>query len=298
MKATTLPSPSVRISPKGFTFNAACMSLMQDVDYVQFLHNFKDDQLIAIACGPNDKDNTPWRLKCSSREVRAKRVKWSKFYLFICNEMNWLVGNEYTMPASLQKFDGERVIFFDLADSKEGSSLWNLKMSDLQPANVDAEPAIVFRFAGRNDCTLILRFIRELAKYEHMENEVIASEELLGEWLFDKRAAEVLFAVVDGQEVGFALFFPNFSTFLGRAGLYLEDLFVLPDNRGRGIGTAILRELARIAVERGYGRFEWSCLDWNTPSIEFYLSLGAEPMSDWTGYRLSGDTLTEFANGG
>ena len=158
-------------------------------------------------------------------------------------------------------------------------------------------PSITFRFALRDDCAIILRFIRELAAYELMENEVVATEELLGEWLFDKRAAEVLFAVADDQEVGFALFFPNFSTFLGRAGLYLEDLFVLPDYRGRGIGAALLRELARIAVDRGYGRFEWACLDWNKPSIDFYLSLGAEPMSDWTGYRLSGDTLTEFAKG-
>ena len=156
-------------------------------------------------------------------------------------------------------------------------------------------PSITFRFALRDDCAIILRFIRELAEYELMENEVVATEELLGEWLFDKRAAEVLFAVADGHEVGFALFFPNFSTFLGRAGLYLEDLFVLPDYRGRGIGAALLRELARIAVDRGYGRFEWACLDWNKPSIDFYLSLGAKPMSDWTGYRLSGDTLTEFA---
>jgi len=157
--------------------------------------------------------------------------------------------------------------------------------------------SVTFRLAGREDCALILRFIRELAAYEHMEEAVVATQEVLAEWLFDKRAAQVLFAVMDGREVGFALFFPNFSTFLGRAGLYLEDLFVLPAYRGRGIGTAVLRELARMAVGRGYGRFEWACLDWNTPSIEFYLSLGAEPMHEWTGYRLSGDTLNAFANG-
>ena len=160
------------------------------------------------------------------------------------------------------------------------------------------EPHVILRFAGRGDCALILRFIRSLAAYEHMENDVTATEELLAEWLFDKRAAEVLLAVVDEREVGFALLFPNFSTFLGRAGLYLEDLYVLPEHRGHGIGKAMLRELARIAVERGYGRFEWACLDWNKPSVDFYLSLGAEPMNDWTTYRLSGDTLTNLANGG
>jgi len=154
------------------------------------------------------------------------------------------------------------------------------------------QPHIVFRFAERDDCDLILSFIRKLAEYEKLENEVVATKELLAEWLFDKRIAEVLFAVVDGQEVGFALFFPSFSTFLGRAGLYLEDLYVLIEHRGRGIGTAMLRELAGIAIKRGYGRFEWACLDWNTPSIELYKSLGAEEMSDWTTFRLSGNALT------
>jgi GNAT superfamily N-acetyltransferase len=152
-----------------------------------------------------------------------------------------------------------------------------------------------FRSAERNDCALILYFIRELAKYEHLENEVVATEELLAEWLFDKRSAEVFFAVIDGQEVGFALYFTNFSTFLGRAGLYLEDLYVRPEYRGNGIGKAMLSELAKIAVERNYGRFEWWCLDWNTPSIEFYRSLGAEPMSDWTVYRMSGESLASLA---
>ena len=148
-----------------------------------------------------------------------------------------------------------------------------------------------FRFAVRDDTPLILSFIRALAAYEQMADQVIATEELLAEQLFDRGNAEVLFALEDGKEVGFALFFHNFSTFLGRAGLYLEDLYVLPEHRGRGYGKALLRQLARIARERGYGRMEWWCLDWNRPSIDFYLSLGAEPMRDWTVYRLSGATL-------
>ena len=154
---------------------------------------------------------------------------------------------------------------------------------------------VKFRFAEREDCALILKFIRSLAKYERMENDVVATEEMLSDWLFDKHAAEVFFAMVDGKEVAFTLFFPNFSTFLGRAGLYLEDLFVLPEYRGRGIGTAILRELARIAVERGYGRMEWWCLDWNTDSIKFYEALGAEQMSEWTTHRVSGDAIKKLA---
>ena len=151
------------------------------------------------------------------------------------------------------------------------------------------------RFADEADTGLILHFIEELARYERMESEVVASEALLREWIFEKGKAEVLIGEWAGEPVGFALFFHNFSTFLGRAGLYLEDLYVKPEYRGQGYGKAILKKLAQIAVERGCGRLEWWCLDWNRPSIDFYLSLGAEPMSDWTVYRIAGDTLAALA---
>lgn len=154
---------------------------------------------------------------------------------------------------------------------------------------------ISFRFATEKDVGLILQFIKELARYEKMEDQVVATEEVLGEWIFVQKKAEVIFAMQDGKEVGFALFFHNFSTFLGRAGLYLEDLYVKPECRGSGIGKKILKQLAKIAVERNCGRLEWWCLDWNKPSIDFYLSLGAEPMKDWTVYRIAGDTLTKMA---
>ena len=150
--------------------------------------------------------------------------------------------------------------------------------------------------ASRADVPTILGFIRQLAAYEHLENEVIATEELLEEWMFDKEKAEALIAREGDTPVGFALYFHNFSTFLGRAGIYLEDLFVLKEYRGRGYGKALLCRLAQITVERGCGRLEWSCLDWNQPSIDFYRSLGAVPMSDWTVYRLTGDTLKNMAN--
>ncbi len=153
---------------------------------------------------------------------------------------------------------------------------------------------LTFRFAERKDTPLILKFIRELADYEKMLDEVVADEKTLEEWIFDRQKAEVLFAVAEGKEVGFALFFHNFSTFLGRAGIYLEDLFVQPEYRGRGYGKGILKKLAAIALERGCGRLEWWCLDWNKPSIDFYLSLGAEPMLDWTVYRIAGDTLRKL----
>ena len=152
-----------------------------------------------------------------------------------------------------------------------------------------------FRVANKEDCGLILSFIRSLADYEKMSEQVVATEDLLKEWIFDRKKAEVLFVCEDGKEVGFALFFHNFSTFLGRAGIYLEDLFVLPAYRGKGYGKALLKRLAQITVERGCGRLEWACLDWNQPSIDFYLSLGAIPMDEWTTYRLTGDTLLEMA---
>lgn len=148
-----------------------------------------------------------------------------------------------------------------------------------------------FRFAEKSDAGRILRFIKALAEYEKMSDEVVATEELLQEWIFEKKKAEVIFALEDEKEVGFALFFHNFSTFLGRAGLYLEDLYVLPEYRGKGYGKGLLQQLGKLAVQRGCGRLEWWCLDWNQPSIDFYRALGAEAMTDWTVYRITGDTL-------
>ena len=151
-----------------------------------------------------------------------------------------------------------------------------------------------FRYANSDDTALILSFIKELAEYEQMLDEVVATEELLNEWLFEKKKAEVIFALVDGKEIGFALFFHNFSTFLGRSGIYLEDLYIKPEYRGKGYGKALFKQLAKIAVERKCGRLEWWCLDWNKPSINFYLSLGAKAMDDWTVYRITGDTLKKL----
>lgn len=159
--------------------------------------------------------------------------------------------------------------------------------------------SVTFRPAASGDEELMLSFIRALADYEHMTDQVVATPALLREWIFEKKKAEVLFALDEGRAVGFALFFHNFSTFLGRAGIYLEDLFVLPQERGKGYGKALLKELARIAVERGCGRLEWSCLDWNQPSIDFYTKkMHAVPMEEWTTYRLTGETLEQAAKAG
>lgn len=152
-----------------------------------------------------------------------------------------------------------------------------------------------FKFATEIDLSTILSFIKDLAIYENMLDQVVSDENLLREWIFEKKKAEVIFVLEGEKEVGFALFFHNFSTFLGRAGLYLEDLFVLPEYRGKGYGKALLKKLARIAKERGCGRFEWSCLDWNKPSIDFYKSMGAASMDEWTVYRLTGDSLDNMA---
>ncbi len=153
-----------------------------------------------------------------------------------------------------------------------------------------------FRLAKKEDTALILSFINQLAEYEKMSDQVVADEQTLKKWIFDDKIAQVIFALEGGVEVGFALFFHNFSTFLGRAGIYLEDLFVKPEFRKRGHGKALIKKLAQIAVERGCGRLEFTCLDWNKPSIDFYLSLGAKQMNDWTIYRFQGQSLENLAN--
>lgn len=150
--------------------------------------------------------------------------------------------------------------------------------------------------AAEPDVPLILDFIRKLAEYEKLSHLVVATEENIRENVFGENpVARVLLAYWDDQPVGFALYLRNFSTFWGQAGIYLEDLFVEPEHRGKGIGKALLKRLAQIAVERGYRRLEWAVLDWNTPSIEFYRSLGAVPLNEWTAYRLTGDALARLA---
>lgn len=148
-----------------------------------------------------------------------------------------------------------------------------------------------FRPAVPGDEERILDFILALARYEHLEEQVTATPAILREWIFEKQKAEVLFPLVEEQEIGYALFFHNFSTFHGKAGIYLEDLFILPAFRGQGHGKALLREVARIALQRGCPRLEWACLDWNQPSIDFYRAMGAVPLGDWTTYRLTGEAL-------
>lgn len=151
------------------------------------------------------------------------------------------------------------------------------------------------RPAKREDTALILQFIKALAEYENMKDLVMATEDILEEYIFNQKKAEVIIAEYNKEPVGFALFFSNFSTFLGRPGIYLEDLFVKPEMRGKGFGKAILTYLAKLTKERNYGRLEWWCLDWNEPSIQFYKGNGARPMDEWTVFRLTGDALTNLA---
>ena len=159
-----------------------------------------------------------------------------------------------------------------------------------------SDPRITLRFATADDAGLILDFIRQLAEYENLTHEMVTDEDQLRQSLFgERRVAEVVIASFDGEPAGFALFFHNFSTFLGRPGIYLEDLFVIPALRGHGIGQVLLSHLAKIAVKRGCGRLEWAVLDWNTDAIRFYERLGAKPMDEWTMFRLTGDSLQELA---
>ena len=157
-------------------------------------------------------------------------------------------------------------------------------------------PDFVIRSASNADVPLILSFIRELAEFEKLSHEVVATEEALRATLFGERpAAEVRIGELQGKPVAFALFFHNYSTFLGKPGLYLEDLYVKPECRGKGLGKVMLSYLAKVAVERNCGRFEWWVLDWNTPAIDFYTKIGAVPMSEWTVQRVTGEALTKLA---
>lgn len=157
---------------------------------------------------------------------------------------------------------------------------------------------LTLRPATAADAALVLRFIVELAEYEQLAHEVVATEEALAQTLFGATpAAEVVLAAWDGVTVGFALFFPSYSTFLARPGLYLEDLYVRPSHRGRGIGLALLRHLAALAEQRGHGRLEWSVLDWNQPAIRFYQRVGAVALTEWTRWRVTGAALTALAGG-
>ena len=156
-------------------------------------------------------------------------------------------------------------------------------------------PNFTIRPAKETEAGLILEFIKKLAVYEKCSDEVIADEATIYNSIFVEKAAEVVFAEEDGIVIGFALFFHNFSTFVGRKGLYLEDLFIIPEKRGLGYGKAILKYLANIAVERNCGRMEWICLDWNAPSLAFYRSIGAIPMDEWTVQRMNENVVKAFA---
>jgi GNAT superfamily N-acetyltransferase len=156
---------------------------------------------------------------------------------------------------------------------------------------------LIIRPAEKRDIALILGFIRELAEYERLDDQVTATEEILEEWIFKKQRAEVLIGERDGQPVGYALFFYNFSTFLGKSGIYIEDVYVRPQYRKRGYGKEFFKHIAGLCRDRGCGRLEWACLDWNKPSIKFYLSLGAVPLDDWTLYRLTGEGIVKLAEG-
>ena len=154
---------------------------------------------------------------------------------------------------------------------------------------------LTFKIAERKDSGLILEYIKKLADYEKRLDEVIATEDAIEKWVFDEKQAEVIFALVDGTPVGFALYFLNFSTYIGNVNMHLEDLFVDPEHRGKGYGKALLKELGKIVIDRKYGRFEWTCLSWNKPSIDFYLSIGAEK-KDWNIFHFTGDALKDFVN--
>ncbi|MDP4144929.1 MAG: GNAT family N-acetyltransferase [Bacillota bacterium] len=165
-------------------------------------------------------------------------------------------------------------------------------MNKIIDTNLDA---FKLRFAEADDVPIILGFIRELAQYENILDQAVATEEILKESLFERKMAEVIIGEYENKPVAFALFFHNFSTFVGKPGIYLEDLYIKPEMRGKGLGKVLISFVAKLAVERNCGRFEWSCLDWNEPSIKFYKNMGAIPMDEWTIYRVQDGALNKLA---
>lgn len=155
--------------------------------------------------------------------------------------------------------------------------------------------SLTFELAKREDTALILKYIKKLADYEKRLDEVVATESDIEKWVFDEKQAEVIFVILNGEAIGFALYFLSFSTYIGNVNMHLEDLFIESEHRGKGYGKALLKELGKIVLERGYGRFEWTCLSWNKPSIDFYLSIGAE-MKDWELFHFKGEALEKFVN--
>lgn len=155
---------------------------------------------------------------------------------------------------------------------------------------------LIIREANKNDVKLILRFIRGLAQYENLSHKVVATEDLLNDWIFNKKRVHVLIGEYEKESIGFLLYYYNFSTFLGRGGIHLEDLYILPRFRNKGFGKLLIKRLCEIAVEDECSRVEWTCLNWNKPSIDFYLSLGAKPLRDWTIYRIDDEALLKLAN--
>ncbi|TYQ12750.1 UNVERIFIED_CONTAM: putative acetyltransferase [Acetivibrio alkalicellulosi] len=153
-----------------------------------------------------------------------------------------------------------------------------------------------FRYAKEDDTKLVLMFLKELAKYENMEDKVVITEYTLRKWLFEENKVEVIFALKNSEEIGFALFFYTYSSFSGKAGLFIEDLFVKPEYRNKGYGKALIKKLASIAMEKGCQKLDWLCLDWNKPSIDFYLSLGAQPLNDWTKYQITDEALKDLVD--
>lgn len=227
-----LPTPAVRVSLKGFAFNAACMQIMPDVGYVQFQYYFKTGFLCAVECGKNDEHSIPWRANCNSREVRAKNVRWPRFYKLICDGMGWIAGNDYTIPAILEDFDGKRCIYFNLSDRKEKSPFWNMKLSDLQPVDVAAEMDIR-RYEP--ECAdqlfaLIEREGDEWKDYWYGEEKAKYKKAL---------ANSIVYLVFEGETLcGYARCRDDDGY-----GVYVYDLLVDQEHRGKEYGRLLMEQV-------------------------------------------------------
>jgi GNAT superfamily N-acetyltransferase len=301
-----------RFGQKMINFNSDCMRLLPEACYLKLGHSAKSGLLLAMKASRAEYGSIPWVTEDQKGDIKPKRIWWPGLIKLINKNLPGSDQKGYSVRANLWETEGQRVIVFDLSNQQCSADLEPtipsatkyestkldpsvIKSADFDLTELGDDLSLTFRLAQPGDEVLVFEFIRRLADFEKKLHLVTINLKMLSDWLFKRSAIEVLFLLKESQEIGFALFYPNFSTFQGQAGLYIEDLFVLPDYRRSGAGTALLSELSALAVERGFSRLDWQCLHWNTQGQDFYHSLGAEPIDEWKNYRLSGPNLRTLA---
>jgi GNAT superfamily N-acetyltransferase len=273
-------APGLNLGRVLLTFSPGSLRLLPEAGLVDFRHSLEKGILEIRKAGPKEAGAAPWPPGCLGR------LHWPALSSLADRLSGGAPGGARRF--SLARAEEDRAVFLEIGRPDPGEA-------ETCPAALEAGRPLAFRFAVAGDGPLVLDFIEKLAGHEKLLHTVKATVSLIDDWLFGRSGIEVVFALLGGREIGFALFFPNFSTFQGQAGLFIEDLFVLPEYRNLGAGKALIAELSALAIERGYDRLDWRCLEDNRLGREFYRSIGAKPLSEWLNYRLSSPELDRLA---